>query len=401
MKKSTKIILGLAIIIVLSVVTVLVTMMVLKGKTYDVKFITHGGTEVLNQEVNKGENILRPEDPTKEGYSFDGWYINGEKYDFSKPINGDLILEAKWVKIEVNEKVTVKFDSRGGSSVASSTIDKNTKVLKPSNPTRYGYTFKGWTLNGKAYDFNTLVASDITLVATWEKQNIAFYGDVNGDGVVNNNDATTVLSYIDEKIEFNSEQKKNADVNTDGYIDNVDYALILGVSQGYFKNTLPSKAITDYVIYGDTLNMGIYEEEIDSPMPYYVVEQYVNGNTGILEGQALKNSDVNGDGFVNYVDRAIMFWYVNGYFQNELPGFKPLTNYILYGDVSNDGIVDDKDKTLLSKYLNNQENLSVQGLKNADINGDGNINGDDLQKLNSALTSNLFGGNIPRIYPIK
>ena len=64
---------------------------------------------------------------------------------------------------------TVTFDSNGGSAVASQTVEEGKTATKPANPTREGYTFKYWTLNGREYDFNTAVTGNITLVAEWEE----------------------------------------------------------------------------------------------------------------------------------------------------------------------------------------------------------------------------------------
>ena len=64
--------------------------------------------------------------------------------------------------------MTVKFDSNGGSAVEEKKVDYNTAVAKPTDPTLDGSTFQGWTLDGKAYDFNAKVTKDITLKATWK-----------------------------------------------------------------------------------------------------------------------------------------------------------------------------------------------------------------------------------------
>ena len=64
-------------------------------------------------------------------------------------------------------KVLVSFDSNGGSSVASQAVTSGATATQPTTPTRSGYTFNGWTLNGSAYDFASAVTSDITLVASW------------------------------------------------------------------------------------------------------------------------------------------------------------------------------------------------------------------------------------------
>jgi len=64
---------------------------------------------------------------------------------------------------------TVTFDSNGGTSVSSVVVTKDEKVSEPANPTRDGYTFNGWYLDGEKYDFSTPVTKDITLKAQWTK----------------------------------------------------------------------------------------------------------------------------------------------------------------------------------------------------------------------------------------
>lgn len=69
-------------------------------------------------------------------------------------------------------KYLVNFDTAGGSTINGEYIEEGKLVSKPANPTKNGYTFKEWTLNGTTYDFATPVTSDITLVAKWnQKQN--------------------------------------------------------------------------------------------------------------------------------------------------------------------------------------------------------------------------------------
>jgi uncharacterized repeat protein (TIGR02543 family) len=69
----------------------------------------------------------------------------------------------------VTDKVTVRFNSNGGTAVAPQTINKGEKATRPANPTMDGYTFVNWYLDGKVYDFNTPVTEDITLHAQWKK----------------------------------------------------------------------------------------------------------------------------------------------------------------------------------------------------------------------------------------
>ena len=60
---------------------------------------TVDGEVVDTVEVKSGETVAEPVAPKKDGYTFDGWYLEGEKYDFETPVTGDLALVAKFTKI--------------------------------------------------------------------------------------------------------------------------------------------------------------------------------------------------------------------------------------------------------------------------------------------------------------
>ena len=68
--------------------------------TYTVTVKTNGGTAVEKQIVKPGEKINEPVQPTRSGYTFDGWYKDvklTEKWDFEKDtVSADLTLYAKW-----------------------------------------------------------------------------------------------------------------------------------------------------------------------------------------------------------------------------------------------------------------------------------------------------------------
>lgn len=74
-------------------------------------------------------------------------------------------------------KYTITFDSNGGTSVTSETVESGSTVTKPEDPTRTGYRFVEWQLDGKTYEFTEAVNKNITLKAVWEKEN--------SDGVTN------------------------------------------------------------------------------------------------------------------------------------------------------------------------------------------------------------------------
>lgn len=69
-------------------------------KTYTVTFEAKIGPGVEAQEVKKGQTANKPADPKAEGFIFEGWYLDDQEYDFSTPVNKNIILTAKWQKTE-------------------------------------------------------------------------------------------------------------------------------------------------------------------------------------------------------------------------------------------------------------------------------------------------------------
>lgn len=145
---------------------------------YTVKFNSNGGTSIPSQTVEEGNKAIVPNNPTKACYEFAGWYTNSgltNKYNFNNAIYNDITLYAKWIDdgscVETHK---VQFDSNGGTSVATQIVDDGSRAVMPNNPTRSGYTFIGWYLNGIEFNFNTRIYDDIVLVAKWEKNQIEY-----------------------------------------------------------------------------------------------------------------------------------------------------------------------------------------------------------------------------------
>lgn len=82
-------------------------------------------------------------------------------------VSGVVSLNIK-AESEEHSKYNITFDSNGGSIVESQEVLKNNKATKPVNPTKEEYVFVEWRLDGVAYDFNTAITEDITLVAEWQ-----------------------------------------------------------------------------------------------------------------------------------------------------------------------------------------------------------------------------------------
>ncbi len=133
-------------------------------KKYTVKFDSNGGEKIEAVKVEENTQVTEPA-PSRDGYIFDGWYLGEDKFDFTTPITKDITLKAKWTE---TGKINVKFmvDDKEYKTIG---VKENTKVTKPADPTKKGYKFVEWQLNEKAFDFNTKITEEITLVAKFEE----------------------------------------------------------------------------------------------------------------------------------------------------------------------------------------------------------------------------------------
>ncbi len=177
-KKGKKLNLKLLIYIFCTLIVCILLIIALLSKNTDIKIVfdTDGGSQLNNVVLEKSGKIIKPNDPIKEGYIFEGWFVGDEEFDFDKPITKAVVLVAKWKKTEdVNEEkpdelFTVRFNSNGGSSVESIEVEKGNKINEPNSPTKDGYSFVSWQLDGKDYDFDNNIEKSITLIAKWEKK---------------------------------------------------------------------------------------------------------------------------------------------------------------------------------------------------------------------------------------
>ena len=135
---------------------------------YTIAFDTAGGSEIAPITQDYGTNITAPADPTRKGYTFKGW---DKEIPETMPAE-NITVKAQW---EIN-RYTITFDTAGGSEIAPITQDYGTNITAPANPTRKGYTFKGWDKEIP----ETMPAENITVKAQWEINQYTIAFDTNG-----------------------------------------------------------------------------------------------------------------------------------------------------------------------------------------------------------------------------
>ncbi len=123
---------------------------------YTITFDTNGGSEIAPITQDYGTEITAPDNPTRKGYTFKGW---DKEIPETMPAE-NITVKAQW---EINQ-YTIAFDTNGGSEIAPITQDYGTEITAPDNPTRKGYTFKGWDKEIP----ETMPAENITITARWK-----------------------------------------------------------------------------------------------------------------------------------------------------------------------------------------------------------------------------------------
>lgn len=165
---------------------------------YEVVFNTSvEGLAVGTKTVKYGDKVEKPEDPTREGYEFLGWFEKDaeESFNFDTPIKHKTELTARWEK----KTYTVTFDPNGGAvEPTSKTVTFDDAYGDLPTPTRAHHTFKGWYLGTDKVTEATIVktAENHTLRAAWSRSYYALtinYVDKKGNPVADSYEASVAL----------------------------------------------------------------------------------------------------------------------------------------------------------------------------------------------------------------
>jgi len=154
---------------------------------YTISFESNGGTAIESVQGEAGSRIEKPENPKKDGYVFGGWYKDAQLserwVDYRDLIEADTKLYARWVE----DRITVTFNSNGGTPVKPVVTKYYTKLDEP-DVKRPGYTLLGWyesPENWRKWIFiNDPFYGDTTLAAKWKIDTYTMAFDSKGGSVV-------------------------------------------------------------------------------------------------------------------------------------------------------------------------------------------------------------------------
>ncbi len=239
-------------------------------------------TKFIDNDKNSKFEELVPE-PTKENYTFAGWYNGNEKFDFTTVPTGDVTLTAKWTAKDYE----VSFITEHGNAPTSQNVPYNKTATNPGTLTEEGYTFIGWytdnTHDSTKFDFSTPITGDTKVYAKWTakdyevsfitehgktptSQNVKYNGTATNPGELTEDGYTFVGWYTDHTCttEFNfstpitsdtkvyAKWEKNAPntyaLNVSGafvYVDGVDVTAPAGDTSLHLEKDASVRLVAD------------------------------------------------------------------------------------------------------------------------------------------------------------
>ena len=240
---------------------------------YTVTFDSNGGSAVTAQSIEAGQKATKPADPTKDGYDFKGWTLNGSAYDFNTAVNGNITLVATWEQQQVVPTTyTVSFAANGGTGRMADVTGISSEYTLPENgfTAPDGKQFKAWSVDGneKAVGDKITVTADTTVTAVWETVPAGHTCDIKPV----------------KKVEPScTEGGKEAYYKCDG-------------CGKFYEDALGTKEITDLAAWGNLAKLGHTESDWKSDKDNHWKECTVAGCGVIIENSKAAHADANNDG---------------------------------------------------------------------------------------------------------
>ena len=259
-----------------------------------------------------------------------------------------------------------------GIALLSADLNKDGKIDYVDLTILHGYLNK---IKGYATLPNTNISKSI------------IYGDINQDGKVDEKDVTLLSQYLAKwNLNLNPNQLLAMDVNLDGKIDGKDQIILaryLAKESGYTE--LPYLNNVKQVVYGDANKDGKVDYIDLKELNLFLQEN----NQNKFDALAKIAVDLNKDGKIDYVDLTILHGYLK-----RVSGFEKLPNEKIktiskYGDLNNDGIINQKDADILAEMMGKNEIPSGVNAIISDIYMDGSFDIRDLLALGQFIAGTI------------
>ena len=273
---------------------------------YNIEFITNCGIKIKKINALTDETITLPV-IERGGYEFLGWYEDDELYTRTTMEPRDIVLVAKWKKVD--HTVTLNLDGGSlGSEYLTQTVEHNATALLPT-PTKQGNVFLGWYNGDKKYTSNTLIADDITLTAKWDTANnyektYNIKYELDGGNLPNAKTTYSVgkelvlgtptkqgcifLGWYDNK---NYTGLKIDKITSSDFGDKTYYAYFVDQSKKLIVSFLDTKGnvvSTKEVSYGQTVQAEVIDAEAYFELSWYLENEIYDFNTPVTKDITLR-----------------------------------------------------------------------------------------------------------------
>ena len=192
----------------------------------------------------------------------DAYIVNSNNLESKTTFYGD---GEKWILLKnpTGETATVTFNTNGGSTIPSEQVVIGQKISAPSTPSKAGYVFDDWYLNGEPFDFSRPITEDITLVAGWETYEVIDYIESSG------------TQYIDTGVKGSIKNKIELDLQ---YVGDVSKFQINGLLWGDMRNDIGLN--NSKVFWGVSTNSVTSNTNADNGRHTYFID-CTNGSYGM------------------------------------------------------------------------------------------------------------------------
>ena len=364
------------------------------GAEYTVNFDADGGnTSVTSKKVKNGGKYGELPTPTKEGYTFVGWYDtenNKIESTTTANISSDVTLKAKYER----NKYNVTFKNDDGSTLYTTVVQYEDKAefsgkepTSTKNTPGYKAKFKGWS-NQPALD---KVTGDTTVTATYELSPIQYKISYNNTKDCDNSQNPTSYTIEDKNITLkNLEDKENSKFL--GWYDKaVGGNKITSIDTSKLENIILYAQWEKDELYLKSEKYKIGENDIDNyeqgdiyldkiepntTLKDFIANCDTNGDITVInsEGKELSDDDLVGTGMTMKVKR----------YDEEIT-----LTLVVMGDLDGDGKVTAVDLSTLNQAILKTAKLKDAEFKAADLDDNKKLTATDLSTINDTILGNI------------
>lgn len=190
--------------------------------------------------------------------------------DFKESVDAQEILNKELLSNPEIKTYMVKFETDGGNRITGKVVEENTPVEEPNEPTKNGYTFVEWQLNGKKFNFDQAITKDITLTAKWKKEETKTDNSSNSNTQNNNKNDNQ-----------NTTQKPN---NSNNEVKPTEQKVLY---PDFLKEGYTLEKVEEFVDKNNIF-LSYSEEETDEYAPGTVFYQSKKAGSTVISGTTLK-----------------------------------------------------------------------------------------------------------------